>query len=60
MACWLNLGQMLEVDAKKLPNTMALKDIDRSFTYPEVNRQVNKLAHSLLLSGFWLRKGVYS
>jgi len=60
MACRLNLGQMLKVNAKKLPNTVALNDIDRSFTYPEANRRVNKLALSLLFSGFWLRKGVTS
>jgi acyl-CoA synthetase (AMP-forming)/AMP-acid ligase II len=55
MACWLNLGQMLKVNAKKFPTTVALKDRERSFTYPEVNRRVNKLAHSLLSLG--LRKG---
>ncbi len=48
MASWLNLGQILKVNAKKFPNTVALKDKDRGFTYPEVNRRVNKLAHSLL------------
>jgi acyl-CoA synthetase (AMP-forming)/AMP-acid ligase II len=55
MACWLNLGQMLKVNAKKFPTAVALKDKERSFTYPEVNRRVNKLAHSLLSLG--LRKG---
>ncbi|OQY21405.1 MAG: long-chain fatty acid--CoA ligase [Anaerolineaceae bacterium 4572_32.2] len=55
MACWMNLGQMLKVNAKKFPDTVALKDRDRSFTYPEVNRRVNKLAHSLLSLG--LSKG---
>jgi len=48
MASWLNLGQILKVNAKKFPHTVALKDKDRKFTYPEVNRRVNKLAHSLL------------
>jgi acyl-CoA synthetase (AMP-forming)/AMP-acid ligase II len=51
MACWLNLGQMLPVNAKKFPNTVALKDRLRSFTYPETNRRVNRLAHSLLSLG---------
>ena len=51
MACWLNLGQILPVNAKKFPDTVALKDKHRSFTYPETNRRVNKLAHSLLSLG---------
>jgi len=55
MACWMNLGQILKVNAKKFPNTVALKDRKRSFTYPEVNRRVNKLAHSLVSLG--LNKG---
>ena len=55
MACWLNLGQILKVNAKKFPRTVALKDRERSLTYPEVNRRVNKLAHSLLALG--LKKG---
>lgn len=55
MACWMNLGQVLKVNAKKFPNTIALKDRERSFTYPEANRRVNKLAHSLLSLG--LNKG---
>jgi len=55
MACWMNLGQILKVNAKKFPNAVALKDKERSFTYPETNRRVNKLAHSLLSLG--LNKG---
>ena len=55
MACWLNLGQILKVNAKKFPHTVALKERERAFTYPEVNRRVNKLAHSLLSLG--LQKG---
>jgi acyl-CoA synthetase (AMP-forming)/AMP-acid ligase II len=55
MACWLNLGQVLKVNAKKFPHTVALKDSERAFTYPETNRRVNKLAHSLLSLG--LNKG---
>lgn len=51
MACWLNLGQILKVNAKKFPNTTALKDSERAFTYPETNKRVNKLAHSLLSLG---------
>ena len=55
MAHWMNLGQILPVNAKKFPHTAALKDRERSFTYPELNRRVNKLAHSLLSLG--LSKG---
>lgn len=55
MASWLNLGQILKVNAKKFPNTVALKDKNRKFTYPELNRRVNQLAHSLLDLG--LSKG---
>ena len=55
MTCWMNLGQMLKVNAKKFPDTVALKDRERSFTYPEVNKRVNRLAHSLLSLG--LSKG---
>ena len=55
MACWLNLAQMVKLNAKKFPNTIALKDKERSFTYPELNKRVNKLSHSLLSLG--LRKG---
>jgi len=55
MAHWLNLGQNLQVNAKKFPNTVALKDSRRAFTYPQTNRRVNRLAHSLLSLG--LKKG---
>ncbi|MGD8945714.1 MAG: AMP-binding protein [Desulfobacterales bacterium] len=51
MAAWLNLGQQLKINAKKFPKTVALKDSTRGFTYPEVNRRVNKLSHSLLALG---------
>jgi acyl-CoA synthetase (AMP-forming)/AMP-acid ligase II len=55
MACWLNLGQNLKVNAIKFPNTIALKERERAFTYPETNNRVNRLAHSLLSLG--LNKG---
>ncbi|MBU1940433.1 MAG: AMP-binding protein [Candidatus Thermoplasmatota archaeon] len=55
MACWLNLGQMIKMNAKKFPNVFAVKDKDRSITYPELNQRVNKLAHGLLSLG--LKKG---
>jgi len=55
MACWLNLGQILKVNAKKFPDTVALKDSERAFTYPETNERVNRLANALLSLG--LEKG---
>ena len=55
MTAWMNLGQQLKMNAKKYPATVALKDRDRSYTYPETNQRVNRLAHSLLSLG--LSKG---
>ncbi len=55
MAAWMNLGQNLKVNAKKFHDTVMLKDSQRSFTYAEVNKRVNQLAHSLLSLG--LAKG---
>ncbi|KYK34031.1 MAG: long-chain fatty acid--CoA ligase [Thermoplasmatales archaeon SG8-52-3] len=55
MTCWLNLGQMIKMNSKKFPKTIALKEKDRSLTYTELNKRVNKLSHSLLSLG--LKKG---
>jgi acyl-CoA synthetase (AMP-forming)/AMP-acid ligase II len=55
MASWLNLGQILKVNAKKFPNTIALKDKHMSLTYPDLNVRVNKLSNSLL--SLELKKG---
>lgn len=55
MAHWMNLGQILKVNAKKYPDTVAFRDANRSHTYPETNARVNRLANSLLSLG--LRKG---
>jgi acyl-CoA synthetase (AMP-forming)/AMP-acid ligase II len=55
MGFWLNLGQIQRVNAKKFPNTVALRDAQRAFTYPEMNKRVNKLASSLTTLG--LQKG---
>ncbi len=52
MAHWMNLGQNFKVNAKKYPDTVALKDRERSFTYAQTNERVNRLAHSLLSLGF--------
>lgn len=55
MAHWMNLGQQLKMNAKKFPQALALCDERRRFTYSEVNRRVNRLAHSLIRMG--LKKG---
>ena len=55
MACWMNLGQNLKINARKFPNTVAIKDWNRSFTYPELNQRVNRLANGLISLG--LNKG---
>ena len=55
MALWLNLGQIQKLNAKKFPETVALKDKSRAFTYPQMNKRVNQLAHSLYSLG--LQKG---
>lgn len=55
MTCWMNLGQQLKVNAVKFPDTVALMDARREYTYPEANTRVNKLSHALL--GMGLEKG---
>ncbi|MDH3882053.1 MAG: AMP-binding protein, partial [Desulfobacteraceae bacterium] len=55
MGFWLNLGQIQKINAKKFPNTVALKDANRAFTYPQMNSRINKLANSLVSLG--LQKG---
>ncbi|MFC1679090.1 class I adenylate-forming enzyme family protein [Elusimicrobiota bacterium] len=46
-APWLNLGEILVVNAKKYAGKMALKDKDRSLTFSELNLRVNRLANAL-------------
>ena len=55
MTHWMNLGQNLKVNAKKFPTTVALQDSQRSYTYPQTNERVNRLANGLLSLG--LSKG---
>ncbi len=55
MACWLNLAEMVKLNSKKFQKKVAIKDKARRFTYPELNKRVNKLSHSLLSLG--LKKG---
>ena len=53
---WLNLGEILDVHAKKYPTKLAVKDWrDKTWTYAELNARANKLANALLSMG--LRKG---
>jgi acyl-CoA synthetase (AMP-forming)/AMP-acid ligase II len=54
-ANWLNLGQIFPVNARKYPKNIAFMDRERSFTFPEANRRINRLAHALLALG--LKKG---
>jgi acyl-CoA synthetase (AMP-forming)/AMP-acid ligase II len=54
-ANWLNLGQIFPVNARKYPNNIAFMDEKRSFSFPESNRRINKLAHALVSLG--LKKG---
>ncbi|MBN2333868.1 MAG: AMP-binding protein [Deltaproteobacteria bacterium] len=55
MALWLNLGDMLRVNAVKYPQNIAFCDKERRFTFPMANQRVNQLANSLLAMG--LQKG---
>jgi acyl-CoA synthetase (AMP-forming)/AMP-acid ligase II len=52
----LNLGEVLDVHARKNPMKLAIKDWDnKAWTYSELNTRTNKLANSLLDMG--LHKG---
>jgi len=55
MAHWMNLGEMLKMNARKYPDRVCLADAKRAFLFPETNRRVNRLAHALLSMG--LKKG---
>jgi acyl-CoA synthetase (AMP-forming)/AMP-acid ligase II len=54
-APWLNLGQILKVNATKYPAKLCLKDRIRRFSFAETNLRVNRLANALLKLG--LNKG---
>jgi acyl-CoA synthetase (AMP-forming)/AMP-acid ligase II len=51
MANWLNLGQIFSVNADMYPDHVAFMDADRSYSFPESNRRINRLAHALLALG---------
>ncbi len=52
---WLNIGEIISVNAAKYPNKLALKDRRRQLTFKELNERTNKLANGFLKSG--LNKG---
>ena len=52
---WLNLGEILAVNAKKFGSKVALKDKRRVLTFTELNLRTNRLANALLDTG--LAKG---
>ncbi len=47
MALWLNLGEILRVNAVKFPQQIAFCDSTRRFTFPQTNLRVNRLANAL-------------
>lgn len=55
MANWLNLGEMLTLNARKYPETVCLMDAERTYSFPQTNDRVCRLANSLLALG--LKKG---
>ena len=52
---WLNIGEIINVNANKYPNQLALKDIRRKLTFKELNERTDKLANGILKSV--VRKG---
>ncbi len=52
---WLNIGEIINVNATKYPNKLALKDKRRQLTFKELNERTNKLANGILKKG--IKKG---
>jgi len=52
---WLNIGEIVNVNANKYPNKLALKDTKRQLTFKELNERSNKLANGILKNG--IKKG---
>ncbi len=52
---WLNLGEIVNVNANKYPKKLALKDTRRQLTFEELNERTNKLANGILKN--WIKKG---
>jgi len=52
---WLNIGEIINVNANKYPDKLALKDARRQLTFKQFNERTNKLANGILKSG--IKKG---
>jgi acyl-CoA synthetase (AMP-forming)/AMP-acid ligase II len=52
---WLNMGEMLKVNAKKFADKLAVKDVRQQLSFAQYNTRVNKLANGLQKLG--LKKG---
>jgi acyl-CoA synthetase (AMP-forming)/AMP-acid ligase II len=52
---WLNIGEIINVNANKYPNKLALKDKRRHLTFKQLNERTNKLANGILNNG--IQKG---
>lgn len=52
---WLNIGEVINVNAHKYPNKLALKDARRQLTFKKLNERSNKLANGILKCG--IKKG---
>ncbi|MGB5909694.1 MAG: AMP-binding protein, partial [Promethearchaeia archaeon] len=52
---WLNIGEIINVNANKYPDKLALKDARRQLTFKQLNERSNKLANGILKSG--IKKG---
>ncbi|MFX0038525.1 MAG: AMP-binding protein [Promethearchaeota archaeon] len=52
---WLNIGEIINVNANKYPEKLALKDKRRQLTFKQLNERTNKLANGILKSG--IQKG---
>ena len=48
---YLNIGDILAVNARKHPDKIALKDSKTSRTFPELDLRTNKIAHAFLDMG---------
>jgi len=48
---WLNMGEMIRVNAAKYRNKLALKDVRRQLTFKELDTRTNKLANGLMERG---------
>jgi acyl-CoA synthetase (AMP-forming)/AMP-acid ligase II len=57
-APWLNLGEILTVNAKKYGDRIALKEAQRALTFRELDSRVNRLANALLSMGLSKRDKV--